>query len=93
MPATETIRGAQITLGKGVVDIAPIEHEGRKGVLLRPRQTIIPYGQPGELPEGRYWPVEGDVVLWVEGEGPGVLIDALSGPADAIGHVMQAGAQ
>ncbi|GEP11698.1 hypothetical protein [Methylobacterium gnaphalii] len=68
----------QVTLGEGLVDITVITHEGKSGVLFRPRAEKIPFGEPGELPEGDYWPVAGDVVLWVSGEGPQVAIDALT---------------
>lgn len=72
------MQATEITLGVGLVDITEIKHEGRVGILFRPRQEHVPFGGPGVLPEGEYWPVAGDVVLWVAGDGPGVAIDALA---------------
>ncbi|GJD41361.1 WYL domain-containing protein [Methylobacterium bullatum] len=81
------IEATQITLGEGVVDIGPITHEGKTGVLFRPRKEHIAFGEAGQLPEGEYWPVPGDVVLWVSGKGPGVAIEALA----ALAHPQQGG--
>lgn len=68
------IRAAQITMGLGLVDVSRIEHEGRAGILFRPRAIHIPVGEPGELPPGEYWPVDGDVVIWIENEGGAQVI-------------------
>lgn len=68
------IRAAQITMGLGLVDVSRIEHEGRTGILFRPRHAHIPVGEPGELPPGEYWPVDDDVVIWIENEGGASVI-------------------
>lgn len=69
------IKAAQITMGRGLVDVTTITHEGRSGILFRPRDQHIPVGDPGELQGGEYWPVEGDVVIWIENEGGAAVID------------------
>lgn len=71
---TTAIAAAQITMGRGLVDVSRIEHEGRAGILFRPREKHIPIGDEGELQAGEYWPVEGDVVIWVENEGGAKVI-------------------
>lgn len=58
----------QITMGRGLVDVTRIEHEGRSGILFRPRSEHIPIGDEGELQPGKYWPVASDVVIWIENE-------------------------
>lgn len=63
------IAAAQITMGRGLVDVSRIWHEGRAGILFRPRENHIPIGDEGELSAGEYWPVEGDVVIWIENGG------------------------
>lgn len=63
------VKAAQITMGRGLVDVTMITHEGRSGILFRPRDHHIPVGEPGEIQAGEYWPVEGDVVIWIENEG------------------------
>jgi hypothetical protein len=72
------ILATQIRLGEGLTDITRIDHEGKTGVLFRPRAQHIPNGEPGELPAGEYWPVPGDVVLWVGPDGAQVAIDHLA---------------
>lgn len=67
-------RAAQITMGRGLVDVSRIDHEGRAGILFRPRERHIPVGDEGELKPGEYWPVEGDVVIWIENEGGAQVI-------------------
>jgi hypothetical protein len=62
------IKAAQITMGRGLVDVSRIEHEGRAGILFRPRDHHIPIGDEGDLPPGDYWPVDGDVIIWIENE-------------------------
>jgi hypothetical protein len=74
-----TIKAAQITMGRGLVDVTRIEHEGHVGILFRPRAEHIPVGEDGELKAGEYWPVDGDVVIWIENEGGAkVVYDHLS---------------
>jgi hypothetical protein len=73
-----TDEGTHVTVGLGLCDIGPIKAEGRTGVLVRPRGEHIPFGEPGELQNTEYWPRKGDVVIWVEGDGPGVLIKELA---------------
>lgn len=74
------IRAAQITMGRGLVDVSRIEHEGRAGILFRPRTIHIPVGEPGELPPGEYWPVDGDVVIWIENEGGAKVVQTHLAP-------------
>ncbi len=74
------IRATQITMGRGLVDVTRIEHEGRAGILFRPRQSHIPVGEPGELSPGEYWPVEGDVVIWIENEAGASVIQKYLSP-------------
>lgn len=69
------IKAAQITMGRGLVDVTTITHEGRSGILFRTRDHHIPVGEPGELLGGAYWPVEGDVVIWIENEAGASVID------------------
>lgn len=65
----------QIEMGHGKVDVSRIEHEGRSGILFRPRSSFIPVGHEGELPAGEYWPVSGDVVIWIASEGGAQVIE------------------
>ncbi|MCZ7909350.1 DUF551 domain-containing protein [Agrobacterium leguminum] len=65
----------QIEMGHGKVDVSRIEHEGRSGILFRPRASVIPVGQEGDLPAGEYWPVSGDVVIWIANEGGAKVIE------------------
>lgn len=65
----------QIEMGHGKVDVSRIDHEGRSGILFRPRNSFIPVGQEGELPAGEYWPVSGDVVIWIANESGAHVIE------------------
>lgn len=71
----QEVEAAQITMGRGLVDVSRIEHEGRAGILFRPRDDHIPVGEEGELQPGEYWPVKGDVVIWIENEGGARVIE------------------
>lgn len=64
----------EISMGYGAVDIGPFTWGTRKGVLLAPRSYIIPPGQPGRLQNQEYWPVRGDVVIWIDQPGAGAGI-------------------
>lgn len=70
----DSIKAAQITMGLGLVDVTRIEHEGRAGILFRPRDQHIPIGDEGKLQPGKYWPASGDVVIWIENEGGAEVI-------------------
>lgn len=72
----------QISMGHGLVDVTHIEYGGRIGLFLRPRAEAIPVGEPGELLGGDYWPVPGDVVIWM---------DNLAGLAVVLREVIQIG--
>lgn len=73
------VKAAQITMGRGLVDVTRIEHQGRSGILFRPRAQHIPVGDEGELPAGEYWPIAGDVVIWIETPaGASVILKYLS---------------
>lgn len=64
----------EIMMGHGLVDIGPITWGTRKGVLLAPRDYVIPPGEPGRLQDQTYWPVRGDVVIWIDKPGAGAGI-------------------
>ena len=77
-PPVEREGATEIYMGRGLVDVGDIHHEGRSGILFRPRATHIPIGQPGEV-SGEYWPGHGDVVIWIENRGGAeVIMDFLS---------------
>lgn len=67
MSERATVEATQITLGKGLVDVGPILWDGRRGILLRPRPHHLPINDAGELQNVEYLPVEGDVVIWLDG--------------------------
>lgn len=79
------ITATQIAMGHGRVDVGPITHEGRVGLLLHPRPEVIPVGEAGTLQNVDYWPQEGDVVIWLDGPERGETIirelQALAQPA------------
>ncbi|WP_079212978.1 hypothetical protein [Brucella pituitosa] len=60
------LEATEITMGLGLVDVTTISHDGKSGILFRPRPEHIPVGEDGELHGGEYWPVKGDVVIWIE---------------------------
>ena len=60
------LEATEITMGLGLVDVTTISHDGKSGILFRPRPEHIPVGEDGELQGGEYWPVKGDVVIWIE---------------------------
>lgn len=71
----QEVEATQITMCRGLVDVSRIEHEGSAGILFRPRADHIPVGEEGELQAGEYWPVKGDVVIWIENEGGARVIE------------------
>lgn len=58
----------QIEMGHGLVDVGQIHWQGRKGIVLHPRENFIPIGEEGDL-KGDYWPVTSDVVIWIDSPG------------------------
>lgn len=72
---------AEITMGLGLNDVTEIRHEGRRGILFRPRPSgaVIPVGEEGELQPGPYWPAPNDIVIWIKNpEGAAVIFDYLA---------------
>lgn len=76
----ETGKAAEIVMGRGLVDVTTISYQGRTGILFRPRSEHIPVGADGQLQEGEYWPVAGDVVIWIENEAGAQVIDKFLRP-------------
>ncbi|WP_210203041.1 hypothetical protein [Pseudaminobacter soli (ex Li et al. 2025)] len=73
------MEAVEISMGHGLVDVGPITWQGRSGILLRPRDKHIPVGSPGELQDQSYWPVSGDVVIWIDWpEGAEIIIKHLA---------------
>ena len=69
------IKATEIVMGRGLVDVTKISHEGRSGILFRARSEHIPVGADGQLQAGEYWPVAGDVIIWIENEGGASVIE------------------
>ncbi|NTG85814.1 hypothetical protein G6L15_06580 [Agrobacterium rhizogenes] len=75
-PAPEIAgKAAEIVMGRGLIDVTSISYDGRSGILFRPRSEHIPVGDEGQLQEGEYWPVAGDVVIWIENDGGAQVIE------------------
>lgn len=64
----------EISMGHGMVDVAEFKWGTRKGVLLAPRSYFIEPGQPGPLANTDYWPMRGDVVIWIDNPNAGAAI-------------------
>jgi hypothetical protein len=70
--------GVEITLGRGLVDVCHYRHDGKHGILLKPREEFVPVGGVNpDLPvNSEYWTSENDVVIWIDNkEGAQVLLD------------------
>lgn len=67
MTSNNKHKGTEITLGEGFVDVCHYRHQGKHGILLKPRKEFVPVGGVNpELPvNSEYWTSEGEVVIWV----------------------------